>query len=99
GLALGTRQGTVKRVNPEVLGKDDWEVIRLPDGAEFVAAVERGTGAEPLGFVTSDAQLLHFGADGVRPQGRSGGGIAGVRVAPKQSAAVFRAFGRDSLAV
>jgi DNA gyrase subunit A len=24
---------------------------------------------------------LHFGADGVRPQGRAGGGIAGVRVA------------------
>ena len=32
-------------------------------------------------FVTSDAQLLHFGAGGVRPQGRSGGGIAGIKLA------------------
>lgn len=80
GLALGTRDGVVKRVNPEVLGKDDWEVIRLADGDEVVGAVELTTGEELLCFVTSDAQLLHFGADAVRPQGRSGGGIAGVRV-------------------
>lgn len=80
GLALGTKDGVVKRVNPEVLGKDDWEVIRLADGDEVVGAVELRTGSELLCFVTSDAQLLHFGADGVRPQGRSGGGIAGIRV-------------------
>ena len=80
GLALGTRQGTVKRVNPEVLGKDEWEVIRLADGDEVVGAVELATGTETLCFITSDAQLLHFGAESVRPQGRSGGGIAGIRV-------------------
>ncbi len=80
GLALGTRQGTVKRVNPEVLGRDDWEVVRLDDGDEVVGVVELTTGRETLCFVTSDAQLLHFGADGVRPQGRSGGGMAGVRL-------------------
>src|SRR6185503_5543262 len=86
GQALGTRQGVVKRVNPEVLGnRDAWEVIRLADGDEVVGAVELRTGDEELCFVTSDAQLLHFGAGQVRPQGRSGGGIAGVRLAPKQS--------------
>ena len=36
---------------------------------------------DELVFVTTDAQLLHFPASGVRPQGRSGGGIAGVRLA------------------
>ena len=61
GLALGTRQGVVKRVNPEVLGnRDAWEVIRLADGDEVVGAVELRTGDEELCFVTSDAQLLHF---------------------------------------
>jgi DNA gyrase subunit A len=80
GLALGTRQGVVKRVNPEVLGRDEWDVISLKDGDEVVGAVELRTGAEELCFVTSDAQLLRFGADAVRPQGRSGGGIAGIRV-------------------
>ena len=91
GLALGTRQGVVKRVNPEVLNRDEWEVIGLKDGDEVVGAVELATGEETLCFVTSDAQLLHFGADGVRPQGRAGGGIAGVRVTDGQQVVWFGA--------
>jgi DNA gyrase subunit A len=89
GLALGTRQGTVKRVNPEVLGKDEWEVIRLEPGDEVVGAAQLLTGSETLCFITTDAQLLHFGADGVRPQGRAGGGIAGIRLAAGESVAWF----------
>ena len=92
GLALGTRQGVVKRVNPEVLGRDDWEVVRLADGDEVVGAVELLTGRESLCFITSDAQLLHFGADAVRPQGRSGGGIAGVRVGAGERVVWFGAI-------
>ncbi|WP_110205411.1 DNA gyrase/topoisomerase IV subunit A [Nocardioides daejeonensis] len=80
GLALGTRDGIVKRVNPEVLSRDEWDVIALKEGDELVGAVQLRTGTEHLCFVTSDAQLLHYGADMVRPQGRTGGGIAGVRV-------------------
>ena len=91
GLALGTRQGIVKRVNPEVLGRDEWEVVSLKDGDEVVGALDLATGVETLCFITSDAQLLHFGADGVRPQGRSGGGIAGVRLAAGQHVAWFGA--------
>ena len=82
GLALGTRQGVVKRVNAEVLGRDAWEVVRLADDDEVVGAVELATGDEELCFVTSDAQLLHFPAGAVRPQGRTGGGMAGIRLAP-----------------
>ena len=89
GLALGTRQGTVKRVNPEVLGKDEWEVIRLADGDEVVGAVELTTGHETVCFITTDAQLLHFGAEAVRPQGRSGGGIAGIRLTTGERVAWF----------
>ncbi|WP_028635802.1 DNA gyrase/topoisomerase IV subunit A [Nocardioides sp. URHA0032] len=96
GIALGTRQGIVKRVNPEVLGRDEWEVIRLADGDEVVGAVELTTGRESLCFITSDAQLLHFGADAVRPQGRSGGGIAGVRVAAGERVAWFGAIDPDA---
>ena len=96
GLALGTRQGVVKRVNPEVLGRDEWEVVSLKDGDEVVGAVQLETGSEQLCFVTSDAQLLHFGADAVRPQGRAGGGIAGVRVADGQRAVFFGAVDPDA---
>ena len=78
GLALGTLRGVVKRVNPEVIGKESWDVIRLEEGDEVVGAVEL---ASPnLAFITSDAQLLHFSADLVRPQGRLGGGVAGVKL-------------------
>ena len=93
GLALGTRQGVVKRVNPDYLNnKDSWEVVRLTDGDEVVGAVELTTGEENLCLVTSDAQLLHFAAEAVRPQGRAGGGVVGVRLGSGQRVVFFGAF-------
>ncbi|WP_082500028.1 DNA gyrase/topoisomerase IV subunit A [Nocardioides sp. Leaf285] len=89
GLALGTRQGVVKRVNPEVLNRDEWDVVRLADGDEVVGAAELTTGEETLCFVSTDAQLLHFPAEAVRPQGRTGGGIAGIRLTSGQTVAWF----------
>ncbi len=89
GLVVGTRQGVVKRINPEVLGREEWEVIALKDGDEVVGAAELSTGEETLCFISSDAQLLHFSAASVRPQGRSGGGIAGQRLAAGQRATWF----------
>jgi DNA gyrase subunit A len=99
GLAVGTRQGVVKRVNPEVLGKDEWEVIGLKDGDEVVGAVELHTGQEELCFISSDAQLLHFGAAGVRPQGRSGGGMAGIKLVAGGSVMWFGALDAGSSVV
>jgi len=93
GLALGTAQGVVKRVHPELLSnRDDWEVIRLADGDEVVGAVELRTGEETVCFLSSDAQLLHFSATAVRPQGRSGGGVAGIRLATGHRVVGFTAF-------
>ncbi|HLS45031.1 MAG TPA: DNA topoisomerase IV subunit A [Ornithinicoccus sp.] len=90
GLALGTRSGVVKRVNPDYpANRDEFEVISLRDDDEVVGAVDLSTGTEDLVFVTDDAQLLHFGADAVRPQGRSGGGIAGIKLASKASVVGF----------
>jgi DNA gyrase subunit A len=82
GLALGTAGGIVKRVQPETLvNKDAWDVIRLDDDT-VVGAVELRSLDDDLVFVSSDAQLLRFPAAAVRPQGRSGGGIVGVRLSP-----------------
>ncbi len=93
GLALGTAQGVVKRVNPEYLShRDDWEVISLKDDDRVVGAVQLRTGEEELCFVTDDAQLLHFGAGQVRPQGRGGGGIAGIKLSAGASVRWFGAF-------
>jgi DNA gyrase subunit A len=89
GLALGTARGVVKRVQPEMLtNRDAWDVIRL-DGDSVVGAVELRDADDELVFVTSDAQLLRFPASAVRPQGRAGGGVAGVRLAPGARAVFF----------
>ncbi|MBW8750911.1 MAG: DNA topoisomerase IV subunit A [Propionibacteriales bacterium] len=100
GLALGTAQGVVKRVNPEYLSnRDEWDVITLRDGDRVIGALELASGDEELCFITDDAQLLHFGAAGVRPQGRSGGGIAGVKLSPGASATWFGAIDADEAVV
>ncbi|HET8604970.1 MAG TPA: DNA topoisomerase (ATP-hydrolyzing), partial [Marmoricola sp.] len=99
GLALGTRHGVVKRVNPEVLNRDEWEVIALKDDDVVVGAVQLVTGEETLCFVTSDAQLLHFSAGQVRPQGRAGGGIAGVKLGAGASVVWFGALVPDDTVV
>jgi len=99
GLALGTRHGVVKRVNPEVLGKDAWEVIRLDDGDAVVGALELTDESVELVFVTSDAQLLHFAAGAVRPQGRSGGGVAGIKLAAGAEVVFFGTAPSDDAVV
>jgi DNA gyrase subunit A len=89
GLAVATKNGTVKRIKPEVLTKDEWDIINLDDGDEVVGALELVTGDEELVFITSDAQLLHFAATAVRPQGRSGGGVAGIKLGAGQRVVSF----------
>ena len=92
GLAVGTRRGVVKRVNPEVLSnKDVWEIIRLDQGDTVVGACELTDEEAELTFITSDAQLLHFPAASVRPQGRGGGGMAGIKLGSGASALWFGA--------
>ena len=84
GLVLGTRAGVVKRTRPEYPTKESFEVIGLDDKDEVVSAIELTTGEEDLFLVTSDAQLLRFNASLVRPQGRAGGGVAGIKLAARQ---------------
>jgi DNA gyrase subunit A len=90
-LALGTASGVVKRVVSEAAPRGDaWEAIALRDGDEVVGAVAVADEDE-LVFVTTDAQLLHFGASAVRPQGRKGGGMAGIKVADGERVVWFGA--------
>ena len=100
GLALGTANGVVKRVAPDYpQNASDFEVISLKDGDRVVGAAQLDSEDQDLVFITSDAQLLRFGASAVRPQGRAAGGMAGIRLAPRASVvwfgAVDPAAGRD----
>lgn len=79
-IALGTKQGVVKRVTPkDWANKPDFEIIALKPGDEVVGAVQ-GAEDDELVFVASDAQLLRFPAATVRPQGRTAGGMAGIKL-------------------
>lgn len=99
GIALGTEQGVVKRVNPEYpLNRDEWEIIGLKDGDRVLAVAEAADDAH-LVFVTEQAKLLTFDAGKVRPQGRTGGGVAGIKLAEGDRAIFFGAVPAGSPAV
>ncbi len=92
GLALGTAEGVVKRVLPDYpQNRDDFELITLKDGDRVVGAVQLSAETDELIFISSDAQLLHFAASTVRPQGRAAGGMAGIRLAAGASVVWFGA--------
>jgi len=88
-IALGTAQGVVKRVAAGGYpSRPDFEVIALKPGDEVVGSGQGGD-TEELVFVTSDAQLLHFGAAQVRPQGVAAGGMAGINLGAQARAIFF----------
>lgn len=100
GLAVGTKRGVVKRVNPEVLSsKDWWEYINLTMGDEVISAVELTDESDHLVFITDDAQLLHYSASLVRPQGRAGSGMAGIKTGNGTSVIWFGAVDPDNAVV
>ena len=75
-----TSGGVIKRIRPQVLAtQDSYSIITLESGDQVVAA---GSGGDDGAFVliSSAAQLLRTPADKVRPQGRSGQGISGMKL-------------------
>lgn len=90
-IALGTKHGVVKQVTPEYpQNSDEFEVISLKPGDAVVGAVAAGADDE-LVFITQGAQLLHFPASTVRPQGRNAGGMAGIKLASGDQVLFFGA--------
>ena len=95
-IALGTRQGTVKRVDLSVLAtKPKQSVIGVKDDDQLV-----GAGVAPDGswlcFVTDHAQLLRFLAEQVRPQGQAAGGMAGINLPESARAISFHTALHDT---
>jgi DNA gyrase subunit A len=93
-IVLGTEQGIVKRVAPgNYPNRPDFEVIALKPGDRVIGAAQGGDDDE-LVFVTSDAQLLHFPASVVRPQGCPAGGMAGIKLTAGARVIDFEALAR-----
>ena len=90
-IAIGTRQGVVKRLTPgDWANRSEFEIITLKPG-DSVVGVQQSAETDELLFVTSEAQLLHFPASSVRPQGRSAGGMAGINLGSTATVIFFGA--------
>ncbi|HSN35688.1 MAG TPA: DNA gyrase C-terminal beta-propeller domain-containing protein, partial [Arthrobacter sp.] len=100
-LAIGTAQGVVKRLQPDYpLNREDWEAIALKDKDTVVGVAPAGSDDVDLVFVTQQSQLLRFPASAVRPQGRTAGGMAGIKLAAGDRVMFFGAASpADSAAV
>lgn len=80
-LAIGTRHGVIKRWNRESpTTMDSWSVIDLKDDDTVVFAAPTAD-EDRLVFISSDSSLLTYEAGNVRPQGRTAGGMAGIKLA------------------
>ena len=95
-VALGTADGLVKRFSTSSVPAkaSASQVIALKEGDIVVGAHasghERADDLE-LVFVTSDGQLLRFAASGVRAQGVTSSGMAGIRLAEGARVVCFAA--------
>jgi DNA gyrase subunit A len=99
GLALGTRSGQVKVTRPEwPVRADVFDVIGLADGDEVVGTAWLHSTHDTLVFISSDGQVLRYDAGKVRPQGLSGGGMAGISLAADARAVWFGAVRTDDTA-
>jgi DNA gyrase subunit A len=88
-LAIGTAAGIVKRWNRESpTTMDSWSVIDLKDGDRVLFAAPAAD-EDRLVFISSDSSLLTFAASAVRPQGRTAGGMAGIKLAEGCRAQTF----------
>lgn len=96
-LALGTKQGVVKRWNYEApTTMDSWSVIDLKDNDTVLAAYP-AEDTDRLVFISSDSSLLTFDAKQVRPQGRTAAGMAGIRLAEDCHVISFNVVSREQL--
>ncbi len=87
-IAVGTQQGSVKRITGDWLPKSEFDIISLKPGDQLVGA-ELSTDKDELIFVSDDAQLLRFSAETVRAQGRGAAGMAGIKLADGAKAIYF----------
>ena len=87
-IAMGTKDGVVKRLTADFQPKAEFEVISLKTGDEVVGASISADDHELI-FITDDAQLVRFDASLVRPLGRGAAGMAGMKISSGARAIFF----------
>jgi DNA gyrase subunit A len=83
-ILLGTSEGIVKRLSAgHAIGRPNWDLIRLEPSDRVIGAVSLDDSTPKnaeIVFISSAGQLLHFPLAGIRAQGRSAGGVAGMKI-------------------
>jgi DNA gyrase subunit A len=97
-LAIGTKRGVVKRLSNDWPAKHEFEIIALKPGDEVIGACQ-GDYSKEYVFITSDAQLLRFNADSVRPTGRGAAGISGMSMGKDANAIYFGCTAPEAIVV
>ena len=88
-IALGTRNGVVKRVDLSTLAvKTQQSLISLKPG-DRVQGVGIAGDDDWLVFISDDAQVLRFPAGSVRPQGPAASGMTGITLGDGQQVIGF----------
>lgn len=88
GIFFATEHGMVKITQPDYPARsDDFELIKLNADDKVVAASWVGgkqlAPESTVSILTTDSSLLTFTADKLRPQGRTGAGVTGIKLAAK----------------
>jgi DNA gyrase subunit A len=96
-LAFGTARGIVKRLafeeyriasRGELKGELIWPAMKVDDG-DTIIGVDFAQDPDQIVFVSDDSSLLIYDAAKVRAQGRTGGGVAGLKLAEGAKALYF----------
>lgn len=95
--AMGTSQGTVKRIEGELPDKDEVSLIALKELDQVVGIAPASDHSE-IAFVTSVGNLLVFEAKSVRPQGLPASGMAGINITEGR-AIYFGSLGNEATLV
>lgn len=99
-VALGTKDGVVKRVKIDQLTKTSSQPIITLDESDRVVGVSLSNDEDAqLVFITRESQLLHFKANLVRAQGKSAAGMAGITLYEGDEVLHFAAIGKDAIVV
>ena len=99
-IALGTKDGVVKRVKIEPLAKTSSQsIITLDDNDRVVGVSISNDEDAQLVFITRESQLLHFKANLVRAQGKTAAGMAGITLYEGDEVLHFAVTSKDAIVV
>ncbi len=99
-VALVTRSGVAKRLDPAALGsvRSGNTVISLTDGDRVVAAFDAPDGSE-VALIASTGHVLRFGADALTVRGHGAAGVTGMKLRPGSTVVAAGAVSFGALVV